>query len=54
MKLIEAFIANPVKGLGRRPGDGVCATLGGNCTLSAAITEANLDSRVFSAPVERG
>ena len=25
------------------PGDGVCATLGGNCTLSAAITEADLD-----------
>jgi parallel beta-helix repeat protein len=26
------------------PGDGVCATAGGNCTLHAAIQEANLDS----------
>ena len=25
------------------PGDGVCATVGGNCTLHAAIQEANLD-----------
>ncbi|MCK5315819.1 MAG: CSLREA domain-containing protein, partial [Anaerolineales bacterium] len=26
------------------PGDGVCATAGGNCTLRAAIQEANRDS----------
>jgi hypothetical protein len=27
------------------PGDGVCATIGGNCTLHAAIQEANLDGQ---------
>ena len=27
------------------PGDGVCATAGGNCTLHAAIQEANLDGQ---------
>jgi CSLREA domain-containing protein len=25
------------------PGDGICVTVGGNCTLHAAIEEANLD-----------
>lgn len=32
------------------PGDGVCATAGGNCTLHAAIQEANLDGGASTIP----
>jgi len=38
------------------PGDGVCATAGGNCTLHAAIQEANLDAGAstitFASPMD--
>ena len=52
---IDTFTVNSTADTGdKTPGDGICLTSGGVCTLRAAITEANLhpgpDSIVFNIP----
>jgi parallel beta-helix repeat protein len=45
LPLVQTYVVNSdTDAPDNNPGDGICATLGGNCTLVAAITEANLDN----------